>query len=136
KANRAGVADRFAEPAVPKSIAVALALRPYDDQLLGDVALALGKATKHHDAHPLYLLQTVPGSGTILSLVLLYDMHDMDRCPTGQDCVSYCRLVTCAKASAGKRLGTSGKQIGHAHLQWAVSEAAVLCLRPTPAGQK
>jgi hypothetical protein len=78
----------------------------------------------------------VPGIGTILSLVLLYDMHDMDRFPTVQDVVSSCRLVTCAKASAGKRLGTSGKKIGNAHLTWAFSEAAALFLRNNPAGQK
>jgi hypothetical protein len=52
-----------------------------------------------------------------------------------QDFVSYCRLVTCAKESAGKRDGTSGTKIGTAHLKWACSEAAVLFLRNTPAGQ-
>jgi transposase len=78
----------------------------------------------------------VPGIGKLLSLVLLYEMHDIDRFPTVQDFVSYCRLVTCAKASAGKRLGTSGKKIGNAHLTGAFSEAAALFLRNNPAGQK
>jgi hypothetical protein len=49
--------------------------------------------------------------------------------------VSYGRLVTCAKESAGKRDGTSGTQMGTADLQGAFSEAAVLCLRANPAGQ-
>ena len=40
------------------------------------------------------------------------------------------------KESAGKRYGTSGTQIGNAHLKWAFSEAAVLFLRANPAGQK
>ena len=53
-----------------------------------------------------------------------------------QDFVSYCRLVKCAKESAGKRLGTSGKKIGNAHLKWAFSEAATLFLRTNPAGQR
>jgi len=53
-----------------------------------------------------------------------------------QEFVSYCRLVTCANASAGKRYGTSGTQIGNASLTWAFSEAAVLFLRNNPAGQK
>jgi transposase len=91
---------------------------------------------KHHDAHTLYLLQTVPGIGKILSLVLLYEIHDIDRFPRVQDFVSYCRLVKCAKESAGKRLGTSGKKIGNAYLKWAFSEAAVLFLRNNPTGQK
>jgi transposase len=41
-----------------------------------------------------------------------------------------------AKASGGKRLGTSGAKIGNAHLKWAFSEAAVLFLRDHPAAQK
>jgi transposase len=71
-----------------------------------------------------------------LSLVLLYEIHDIQRFPRVQDFVSYCRLVKCAKESAGKRYGTSGTTIGHASLTWAFSEAAVLFLRNNPAGQK
>ena len=136
KANRAGVAERFADPAVHKSVEVDLALITYDDQLLGDIALSIVQAAKHHDANTLYLVQTVPGIGTILSLVRLYEIHDIARFPRGQDFVSYGRLVTCAKESAGKRLGTAGHKIGNGHLKWAFSEAAVLFLRNNPAGQK
>jgi transposase len=136
KANRDGVAQRFAEPAVQKSIEVDLALSTYDDQLLGDMELSIIQAAKHHDANTLSLVQTMPGIGKILSLVLLYEIHDIARFPKGQDFVSYGRLVKCAKESAGKRVGTSGPKIGNAHLKWAFSEAAVLFLRNNPAGQK
>jgi transposase len=135
KANRDGVAERFADAAVHKSIEVALALLTSDDALLRDVELTILKTAKHHDANTLYLLQTVPGIGTMLSLVLLYEIHQINRFPRVQDFVSSCRLVTWAKSSAGKRLGTSGAKIGKAHLQWAFSEAAVLCLRDHPAAQ-
>ena len=136
KANRAGVAERFADPAVQKSMEVDLALIDYYDELLRDLELAIVRTAKQHDAHTLYLLQTVPGIGKILSLVLLYEMHDIARFPRVQDFVSYCRLVKCAKESAGKRYGTSGTKIGNAYLKWAFSEAAVLFLRNNPAGQK
>jgi transposase len=136
KANRDGVAERFADPAVQKSIEVDLALITYYDALLRDVELSIVKTAKHHDANTLYLLQTVPGIGKILSLVLLYEIHDIARFPRVQDFASYCRLVKCAKESAGKRSGTSGTKIGNAHLKWAFSEAAVLFLRDNPAGQK
>jgi transposase len=78
----------------------------------------------------------VPGLGKIRSLVLLDELHDIERFPRVQDVVSYCRLVTCAKESAGKRDGTSGTKIGNAYLKWAFSEAAVLFLRNNAAGQK
>jgi transposase len=136
KANRAGVAERFADPAVQKSIAVDLALLGHYDELLRDIALSVLKAAKQHDANALYLLRTVPGIGAILSLVLLSEMHDIQRFPRVQDFVSSCRRVKCAKESAGTRSGTSGTKLGNASLQWAFSEAAVLFLRANPAGQK
>jgi transposase len=136
KANRDGVAERFPEPAVQKSIEVDLALIDYYDELLRDVELTIVKAAKHHDANTLYLLQTVPGIGKILSLVLLYEIYDINRFPRVQEFASYCRLVKCAKESNGKRVGSSGTKIGNAHLKWAFSEAAVLFLRDHPAGQQ
>jgi transposase len=136
KANRDGVAERFPDPAVQKSIEVDLALIGHYDQLLRDVELSILKTAKQHNAQTLYLLRTVPGIGEILSLVLLYAIHDITRFPRVQDFLSYCRLVKCTKESAGKRYGTSGTKIGNAHLKWAFSEAAVLFLRANPAGQK
>src|SRR6266581_6041339 len=136
KTNRPGVAERFADPAVQKSVEVDLALLDYYDQLLRDLELAIVKTAKQHDANTLYVLQTVPGIGKILSLVLLYEMHDIARFPRVQDFVSYCRLVKCAKESAGKRYGTSSTKLGNASLTWALSEAALLFLRNHPAGHK
>jgi transposase len=136
KANRDGVSERFPDPAVQKSIAVDLALIGHYDQLLRDVELSILTTAKQRNANTLYLLRTVPGIGEILSLVLLYEIHDLQRFPRVQDFVSYGRLVKCAKESAGKRYGTSGSKIGNAYLKWAFSEAAVLFLRANPAGQK
>ena len=136
KANRDGVAERFPDPAVQKSVEVDLALIDYYDQLLSDVELTIVQTAKQHHAQTLYRLQSVPGIGKILSLVLLYEIHDISRFPRVQDFVSYCRLVKCAKESAGKRYGTSGAKIGNTYLKWAFSEAAVLFLRHNPAAQK
>src|SRR4029453_18169113 len=121
KANREGVAERFADPAVQKSIAVDLALITSYAELLRDVEFTIVKTARHHDANTLHLLQTVPGIGKILSRVLLYEIHDVNRFPRVQDFISYCRLVKCARESAGKRYGTSGTKIGNAHLKWAFS---------------
>src|SRR5687768_2464346 len=49
KANREGVAERFAEAAVQKTIEVDLALITYYDQLLKDLELSILKTAKHHD---------------------------------------------------------------------------------------
>src|SRR5262245_7536441 len=78
----------------------------------------------------------MPGLGLLLRLVLLYAMHRIDRCPRGQDFASYCRRIKCAKASGGTRFGTSGNKMGNAPRNWALSEAATLCLRGNESGQK
>jgi hypothetical protein len=52
KATRDGVAERFPAPAVPKSLAVALALLGHDDQRLRDVEIAIlntAKQPRHND---------------------------------------------------------------------------------------
>ena len=77
----------------------------------------------------------MPGIGQILALVILSEIQDSARFSRGQDFVSYCRLVKCAKDSGGKRLGTSGKKIGNVHLRWAFAEAAVLFLRHNQPGK-
>jgi transposase len=136
KANRPGIAERFPEPAVQKSIAVDLGLIDYYDHLLTELELDRVQTAKAHDAQTFYRLRSIPGIGKILALVLLYEIHDIHRFPRVQEFASYCRLVKCAKESAGTHYGSSGKKIGNASLKWAFSEAAVLFLRHNPAGQK
>jgi transposase len=136
KANREGVAERFPDPAVQQSIEVDLALLNSYDRLLTELELSLVNTAKAHNAQIFYRLRSIPGVGKILALVLLYEIHDINRFPRVQEFISYCRLVKCAKESAGKRYGTSGAKIGNAYLKWAFSEAAVLFLRANPAGQK
>ena len=65
KATRDGVAERFDDAAVHKTIEVDLALITSDDELLKDLARSLLKTARHHDANTLSLLHTVPGLGKI-----------------------------------------------------------------------
>jgi transposase len=135
KANRDGVAARVRDLAVQKSVAGDLALIDYEEQRLREVELTIVQTATQHHAQPLYRLPSSPGISTMLSVVLRYAIHDLTRCPRVQACVSYCRLVTCATASAGTRDGTSGAKSGKAYLTWAFSDAAVLFLRHNPAAQ-
>jgi transposase len=135
KGNREGVEEHFPDPSVRKTIEVDLALIDHDDHLLGELELYIARTAKQHDVNAFYRLRSVPGIGKILALVILYEVQAIERFPRVQDFVSYCRLVKCAKESAGKRHGVSGKKIGNAHLKWAFSEAAVLFLRQNKPGQ-
>ena len=135
RTNREGVAERFADASVRSSVAFDLKRIGFYDDLLNQIELEILRHAKQHDANTFHLLDSIPGVGKILGLVLLYEIHDIARFPTVQDFASYCRLVKSKKESAGKVYGTSGNKIGNAHLKWAFSEAAVGFLRNNPQGQ-
>jgi transposase len=120
---------------VEKTIAVDLTLVAFYDDLLRELEALILRTAKGHDANTLYRLRTVPGIGKILSLVILYEIHDITRFARPQELASYARLVKCTKASAGKVRGHGGAKIGNAHLKWAFSEAAVGFLRKNPTGK-
>ena len=129
KANREGVAERFEDESTRKSVEVDFGLIAHYDELIKDLELFLIRKVKAHDRKAYELLRSVPGIGPILSMTILFELDRIERFPRVQDFASYSRLVKCAKESAGKRSGSSGKKIGNAHLKWAFSEAAVLFIR-------
>jgi len=129
RGNREGIAEQFSDECVRKSIEINMVLIDKYDYLLKKVAYYITKKAKVHDMDSFVRLQSVPGIGQTLALIILYEVHNIRRFPRVQDFVSYSRLVKPAKESAGKRYGHSGAKIGNAHLKWAFSEAAVLMLR-------
>jgi len=135
RANREGVEEHFPDPSVRKTIELDVALIDHYDKLLGEVELYITRTAKGHDPQSFARLQSVPGIGQILALVILSESQDIARFPRVQDFLSYGRLVKCAKESAGKRYGLSGKKIGNPQLKWAFSEAATLFLRQSQPGK-
>lgn len=129
KGNRNGIAERFADPHVQKSIELDLGVIDTYDRQLREVEHYIEKHAKTCDPTALYRLKTIPGVGLILSLVLLYEIDDIKRFPKVQDFSSYARLIRPQKISDGKWAGKSNKKIGNAHLKWAISETAIIMLR-------
>jgi len=129
KSNRLGIVDRFTDPSVHKTIEVDLNLLNFYDEILRDLELYILKTARLDDPVSLHLLQTAPGIGMILSLVMMYEIEDIGRFKRVQDFLSYCRLVKCPRESGGKKYSSKNSKIGNAYLKWAFSEAAVLFLR-------
>lgn len=136
KHERAGIAAHFPDPEVQQAIELDCTLIDYYDELLPKLERHIQACAKEHDPKALSLLQTIPGVGMILALIILYEIHDITRFPRVQDFMSYCRLVKCSRESAGKLYGHSGNKIGNAHLKWAFSEAACTFLRGNHDAQK
>jgi len=132
KDNRKSMANRFEDQSIQQNIDPDLRLIDFYDKEPASVEWFILKNAKSHDYQSYMLLKSVPGIGDIISLVILYEIHDISRFPTVQDFASYSRLIKCKNESAGKTYGTSGSKIGNAHLKWAFSEAAVIFLRDNP----
>jgi transposase len=132
KSNRKLVENRFADPSVQKSVDLDIQLINFYDEQLTGIEYYIKKHAKINDYQSYMLLNSVPGIGKIISLVILYEIYDITRFPSVQDFASYARLIKCRAESAGKSYGTSGSKIGNAHLKWAFSEAAVIFLRGNP----
>ena len=141
--NREGLAERFEDPSVRRSIQADLDLLDVYHRLLLDLEAQVKQQAKSHDQEAwasnersewpapvaLHLLQTIPGVGKVLALVILYEIQDIRRFPKVGNFISYARLVKCAHESAGKRTKGGHNKVGNAHLKWAFSEAAFLFLR-------
>jgi hypothetical protein len=120
---------------VRKTIELDVALIDPYDKLWGEVDLYITRTAKGHAAPSFARLQSVPGSGQILALVLLYEIQDMTRFPRVQDFLSYGRLVQWAKESASKRYGLSGKKSGNPPPQVGLLGGGAPRLTPEPARQ-
>jgi transposase len=130
-ANRAelNIPERFTDPSVKMSATLDLDLIDQLDELISKVELYLTRTAKVDDVQTYQRLRTIPGVGPILALVLLYEMHQVERFEQVGQFLSYARLVRGEHDSAGKKLGWGNKKIGNAHLRWAFAEAACLFLR-------
>lgn len=123
------ILDRFPVDSIRLNVEADLQMVGHYDRLLQQLELNLLRQAKLHEPRACSLLRTIPGIGKILSLVLLYEIHTIDRFPSVGDFLSYARLVTPKQTSDGKVTGHSGAKIGNVHLKWAFSEAVLWMLR-------
>jgi transposase len=137
-ANRAemNIVEQFSDASVQKSAAADLAVIDRLDEVIADLELHLTRTAKIDRVQTYHRLQTIPGVGKLLGLILLYEMHDAQRFDSAGQFLSYARLVRCSHESAGKKLGSGNKKIGNAHLRWAFAEAACLFLRQSERAKK
>jgi transposase len=136
ESSRIDVDQHFPDTEVRKIVQIDLAMIDAYDDVLKALEWDIEKTARNLNRHALLLLRSINGIGQILSLVMLYEIHDIHRFETVQDFASYCRLVKCAHESAGKKKGVGGAKMGNPHLKWAFSEAAVMFIRHNSAAKK
>lgn len=129
RGNREGLDERFKNATVRKNVEVDLSVADHMHDQINMLESYIIRHTKRFDPRTYFRLQSVPGIGRVLALIILYEVGDLSRFPTVQSFCSYSRLVKCPKESAGKQYGYGGGKIGNAHLKWAFSEATALFMR-------
>ena len=77
----------FPDPSVQRSIDLDLARIEFYDEQLAKLQWYLKKTAKAVDPNTIIRLKSVHGIGDILSLVILYEIHDIERFPRVQDFV-------------------------------------------------
>lgn len=115
RSNRIGLTDRFTDPSVKLMIEADLQLAESYSTLLTTIEAALLDHAATHHNRARYLLQTIPGVGSILALVMIYEIHTIDRFPTVNDFCSYARLIRVTKTSAGKTCGGGERKMGNVY---------------------
>ena len=129
RSNRVGIGERFTDLAVRTSVEVDVALMDALHEQILTIERRINATVPEHDPVAVHLLRSIPGTGKTLALVILYEIHDINRFPEVGNFISYARLVKCPHESAGKRVKGKNTKIGNVHLKWAFSEAACLFLR-------
>ena len=74
-------------------------------------------------------LTSIDGIGLILALTIMLETGDMSRFDTVGDYASYCRCISGAKFSNGKKKGNTNSKNGNKFLSWAFTEAANFAIR-------
>jgi len=98
-------------------------------KLLDQVEQSIGQAEKRirqviKEDHTMQLLQTLPGVGPILAIVIALEIGSVDRFPTGERLSSYAGKVPRVNSSGGKTFYGKVRPDVNRYLKWAFTEAA------------
>jgi transposase len=81
-------------------------------------------------------LLTVPGIGKILAITIMLETGSINRFREVGNYSSYCRCVSSANFSNGKKKGKGNKKNGNRYLAWAYIEASLFARRYSPEAQR
>jgi transposase len=132
KKNRRELINRFDDVYLQRNIELNLDLIDFFDPKLNKIEREIRAKAKEYDRTTHNLLLTVPGVGDMMSLVILYEIGDINRFASAQKFSSYCRLVKCERESGGKRYKGGNQKIGNPYLKWAIGEIIIHAPRTSP----
>lgn len=132
KTTRRELINRMSDQYLQSNIEMNLDLIDFFDPKLNKIEREIRAQAKEHNRTTHNLLLTVPGIGEMMSLVILYEIGDMNRFQSAQKFSSYCRLVKCERESGGKRYRGGNQKIGNPYLKWSIGEIIIHAPRTSP----
>lgn len=132
KSTRRNLEDLLGDPDLKTIIKTDLDVIEFIDPLLKKLELQIRIRAREHDRTLLNLMLTIPGVGEMHSLILLYEIYDINRFPSPQQFSSYCRLVKCERSSAGKKSGGGNQKIGNPYLKWSIGNIILSAVKVSP----
>lgn len=120
------ITKRFPDTTLKFSMGIDAELAGYYDLIIKNIESEILQKTRLHFSSTLNLLQTAPGIGKIIGLIILYEVDDISRFSSVKDFCSYSMLIPSSTTSNGKTVGSQGRKMGNHYLKWAFTQATVL----------
>jgi len=83
--NRNGIIEQFEHPSVQESITADMEIIKSYDVILSQLEKSIINMAVHHDPVSYALLQTIPGVGKIIALIILYEVENIRRFASVQE---------------------------------------------------
>jgi transposase len=123
---------KFKEPDLQYLIKSDLELIAATTKIIRPLEIHIKTQARHHDRKVYNLLMSVNGIGELLGLIILYEIHDINRFKSVQQFSSYCRLVRCERTSDGKRSKGGNPKIGNPYLKHAFTQIIIYAQKTSP----
>lgn len=122
KVGRNQLLKLFDDKELEMMISLDLMFIEFLDPVIADLERHIRQKARYHSHLDYQILRSIPGVGEILSLIILYETHDIKRFKTVQRYSSYCGVVKCQRSSGGKVIAAKHTKIRNPYLKWAFGE--------------
>ena len=123
---------KFEEPDLQYLIKADLDFIAAATTIIRPMEIQIRTQARHHDRKAYELLRTVNGIGELIALIILYEVHDINRFKSVQQFSSYSRVVRCDRSSNGKRTKGGNPKIGNPYLKHAFTQIIIHAQKTSP----
>ncbi len=129
KGTRHGIVKKFENINVALKVAINLEQIERYDHDIKELEKQVAKTYTGELKKEIDVMESMPGTGRILSMTVIYEIHQIARFASPQKFSSYSRVIKCRRESNGKVTDKKNQKIGNPYLKWAFSLMAVQAIK-------